>query len=88
MRVPCVPAACRQVTATPPPPSVATPSVDSRRVGLRLRRARLVEDSFEALANADASVWARDFYVMWHGEQGMDYGALTRELLVLGQVVG
>ena len=45
-------------------------------------QARLLEDSFDAMALAPLEYWVRDIFVIFEGEPGIDYGALTRDWLV------
>ena len=52
------------------------------RLGIFLRRSRLLEDSFDAMAAVPVVDWARGVVVHFAGENGMDYGVLTRDWLV------
>eukprot|EP00729_Bicosta_minor_P015288 gene15288-16536_t len=52
------------------------------RLGIFLRRSRLLEDSFDAMAAVPVVDWARGVVVHFAGENAMDYGALTRDWLV------
>ena len=58
------------------------PRVDNRWLRLGLIRARLLEQSFDLMADRSASDWARGFLIGFQDEQGVDYGALTRDWLV------
>lgn len=57
-------------------------SVDNRRLALKLRRSRLLEDTFEAMVGTDAKAWTRSFFICFEGESGSDYGALTRDWIL------
>ena len=39
-----------------------------------LYRSNLLENSFTAMAGCSPRDWARDIMVMFHGEEGLDYG--------------
>eukprot|EP00041_Stephanoeca_diplocostata_P024210 m.607105 g.607105 ORF g.607105 m.607105 type:complete len:784 (+) comp22476_c1_seq2:334-2685(+) len=81
--------------STPPPmfekkqaPSVVLtiptddfPQGDNRRIVCNLRRQNLLEDSFVTMGTLNAREWARDMIIMFQGEDGLDYGALTRDWL-------
>ena len=62
-------------------PRGGTPS-SQLGLGVLLRRQMLVEDSFQALADLPAKSWVRTFALRFQGEEGADYGALTRDWLV------
>ena len=47
-----------------------------------LYRSNLLENSFAAMAGCSPKDWAREIMVMFHKEEGLDYGALTRDWLL------
>ena len=67
--------------------AVTEPVSDPRsRLAVFVRRSHVLQDTFDALAPLPLRDWARGTMVHFVGEEGVDYGSLTREWLVL--VVG
>jgi chitodextrinase len=63
---------------------VASPITDpASRLGIFVRRRYILQDTFDALVDRSPRDWARGTLVHFVGEPGLDYGAITREWLLL-----
>ena len=47
---------------------------DAARLGVFLRRGRMLEDTFDAMAAVPVKDWSRSLMVNFEGEIGLDYG--------------